>query len=165
MKMLTFFSFFLMAMIKIISCEDQICGGVYCNLLQAICVEENSKMICVCRDEFDTFPLINAVKCNYRRKSKVKALLLELFLTYGAGHFYSENYKLAIPKFLFWVFTYYGFIVLKAIHKGNERNKVLEKFIKLLAVVALTIMLSWQVIDLFLFGFNIYSDGNGIEMV
>ena len=34
----------------------------------------------------------NKEKCNYKRKRQLKAFLLELFVTYGSGHFYTENY-------------------------------------------------------------------------
>jgi len=163
--MLCFISIFILSLLMSISSKEIKCGDYVCNLKHGVCVEENLNMICVCLDRYETFPLDNPEKCNYKKKSKVKALLLELFITYGSGHFYTENYKLAIPKFLFWVFTYYAFIVLKAIHKGNENNKRFEKILKFCAIITLILMVIWQMIDLFLFGLNIYSDGNGVELI
>ena len=146
------------------------CGESKCVISQGFCKEKisgnnkNNNRECVCFKEFGTTQNPYQYECNYQKKSQLKAFLLELILSNGAGHFYLENYYFAIAKLLVWVFTYYFFIVLRITCKSAEDNKKISFFIGTLALFFCIGMLSWQILDVVFFGLNKYTDGNGIEM-
>lgn len=141
------------------------CGDEYCISGKGECYQDNLKTLCLCYEEYGTFPKDSLIRCNYLKRSKIKAFLLELFLSFGSGHFYCKNFKMAIPKFFFWFLSYYGFIILKALRKADETNNRLNNYIRLSAVLVLIIMLAWQIVDIILFGMNYNLDGNGIELI
>jgi hypothetical protein len=145
------------------------CGKSKCIVSQGYCKEKNSgknnnEKECVCFEEFGTTENPNYYECNYQKKSQLKAFLLELILSNGAGHFYLENYFWATAKLLVWVITYYSFIVLKITCKSAEDNKKISFLIAALAFFFCIGMLSWQIIDLVFFGLNKYTDGNGVQL-
>lgn len=63
---------------------------------------------CVCDDEYATFPVDSEHLCNYKRKSKLAAFLLQFFLGNGVGHFYVG--RISEGMAFFWTVGY-GFIV------------------------------------------------------
>lgn len=141
------------------------CGNFQCDKNHGTCSSNEGESFCSCLDDYATFPLDNKTQCNYLRKRQLVAFLLEFFVTYGAGHFYAENYKYAIPKLIVFVFLYCLFIVLRIVTKAKEENKLANLIICILAVVCFIGMITWQLIDVFKYGFNSYNDGNGIELV
>ena len=82
------------------------CGNLKCAKNQGTCQEINNDYLCICDEHYATYPFNNDIVCNYERKKQLNAFLLEFFVTYGAGHFYTENYKYAIPKLLVFVSLY-----------------------------------------------------------
>ena len=122
------------------------------------------KYKCICNTGYTTHPENNEEKCNYKKKSQLKAFLLELILCYGAGHFYINNYKRAIPKLIVFVFFYCLFIALRIITKAKEENKRANLIICISAGVSLIGMIIWQIIDLVGFGKNQFDDGNNIKL-
>ena len=50
--------------------------------------DDSSKYFCQCHPGYDTYPYDNEIKCNYSKKSQLKAFLLELLLCYGADSFF-----------------------------------------------------------------------------
>lgn len=144
--------------------EEEECGDAKCVREHGTCQRTNEGNECLCYEGYATFPKDSEVKCNYQRKKQLNAFLLEFFLTYGAGHFYVDNYKLAVPKLIVFIFFYCLFIVLRIFTKSKEENKSANLAICISAAVAFAGMLAWQIFDLFWFGFNKYKDGNGIEL-
>ena len=120
---------------------------------------------CECFSGYYTYPEGNDIQCNYKKKSQLKAFLLELFLCYGAGHFYINNYKLALPKLFVFAFFYCLFIALRIITKAKEENKLANLIICISAAVTFVIMLAWQITDLVYFGKNKYNDGNEVPLL
>ena len=58
---------------------------------------DNVSRGCLCSNSYETHKPKDNTQCNYRRKDQLTAFLLHLFLgEVGAGHFYTENYDLAI---------------------------------------------------------------------
>ena len=151
-------------LIQFIICEDNEenlinCGdGIQCNKDCLVYDEDKGNLVCNC------YLGDNVVDCNYRQKSQLKAFLLELFLCYGAGHFYIHNYKLAAPKLVVFVVFYCLFIALRIITKAKEENKLANLIICISAGVVLAGMITWQIIDLVNFGKNKYKDGNKIPL-
>ena len=126
--------------------------------------DDPSQYLCQCHKGYDTYPSDNSIKCNYSKKSQLKAFLLELLLCYGAGNFYIHNYKRAIPKLIVFVFFYCLFIALRIITKAKEENKKANLIISISAGVSLVGMVTWQIIDLVGFGRNQFEDGNNIGL-
>lgn len=141
------------------------CGNIKCAKHQGNCQEINNEYFCKCLEQFATYPLTSEIQCNYERKKQLNAFLLEFFVTYGAGHFYTENYKYAIPKLLVFIFLYCLFIVLRIVSKAKEENKTANLIICIFAGVCFVGMITWQLIDVFKYGYNKYKDGNGIELL
>lgn len=141
------------------------CGSFQCVVNQSTCLLNAEVPICSCFGDYTTYPSDNHTQCNYERKRQLVAFLLEFFVTYGAGHFYTENYKFAISKLVVFVFLYCLFIVLRIVTKAKEENKVANLLICIFAVICFLGMITWQLIDVFKFGYNTYTDGNGIELV
>ena len=165
-RLLQFFIFF--TCITISLSEEDVdyiqCGNLKCAKNQGTCQEINNDYLCICDEHYATYPFNNDIVCNYERKKQLNAFLLEFFVTYGAGHFYTENYKYAIPKLLVFVFLYCLFIVLRIISKAKEENKTANLLICIFAAVCFVGMITWQLIDVFKYGYNKYKDGNGIEL-
>ena len=139
---------------NLINCGD----GIQCNKECLVYDEDKGKLFCNC------YLGDNVVECNYKQKSQLKAFLLELFLCYGAGHFYINNYKLAAPKLVVFAIFYCLFIALRIITKAKEENKLANLIICISAGVVLAAMITWQIIDLVYFGKNKYKDGNKIPL-
>jgi hypothetical protein len=172
--MKTLFSFFfLFCLIKSVL-QQMACGGKLCDSVGGICVFNSSLgqnmtsnynstgFFCNCTPRFSTFPNDSQLQCSYKLYSQKTAFLLELFLSFGAGHFYIKNYQIAIPKLLFWLVGYYLFIILRMVTKKTEENNTTALLVALIGCIFCFGMLTWQVVDCFLFGFNLYNDGNGV---
>ena len=144
--------------------RDIPCGDFTCTYNQGICVQSTINSTCICIIHLQSYPSNNTIQCDYPRKKQLTAFLLELFLTYGAGHFYTGNIQFAVPKLFFWVVSYCLFIVLRIVSKSNEDNNTTSLIIMLLACMFCVGMLTWQIADVVLYGLNKYSDGNGIEL-
>lgn len=146
--------------IETISCPNDL----LCSKENSACVQNGTEYYCECKKGFTTYPEDSNIKCNYEEKGQLKAFLLEFFLSYGAGHFYVHNYKLAIPKLIVFAFFYCLFIALRIITKAKEENRCANLIICISAGVTFVGMLVWQIIDLVFFGKNKYNDGNNIEL-
>jgi len=144
------------------------CGSNKCVANAGICVNF-AQSNCTCINEYTTFPNTSIIKCNYEKKKQQTAFFLELFVSYGSGHFYLNNVQFAIPKFLFWFIGYYLFIVLRVIFKQKEDEDPNKNTFATISIVLgfifLILMLIWQIVDLVFMGLNEYTDGNNIEVL
>ena len=156
------------SLINIDNCQNNDeCNESNCNLENGKCTEYDDNKghyFCNCNYGYSTYPEDNKIQCNYQQKSQLKAFLLELFLCFGAGHFYIHNYKLAVPKLIVFAFFYCLFIALRIITKAKEENKLANLIICIGAGVTFLGMLAWQIADLILFGRNKYNDGYSIPL-
>jgi hypothetical protein len=139
------------------------CGSLTCHQDNSLCIKTENDYDCECSSEYDSLP-DDPLKCVYLKKSKLKAFLFELLVTYGAGHFYLENYQMAIPKLLFWVLSYCLIIILRTFQKSDENNIQFSCFMKIVAGLILLIMIIWQVLDLVFIWLDYYTDGYGISL-
>ena len=69
-----------------------ICNKYTCPKSRGICNEDNE---CVCVKGYDTIDDLSRgdFYCNYRKKSKLIAFLLEFVLGFGSGHFYMGYFR------------------------------------------------------------------------
>jgi hypothetical protein len=141
------------------------CGNSTCTANNGICITVNNIPECVCNEGVITFPPEYPAKCNYTLKYRLTAFLLELFLTYGIGHFYAGNYYLAVPKMFFFCFSYCLFVFLRMVVRNNEYDNNTSQWIVVMAYVFCILMLGWYIADLVLYGLGIYKDGNGVDLV
>lgn len=160
-------TFYLIFHIKYIQSTDlSNCGDIKYVTNHGICkFTKNNEPFVECKKEYTTYPENYNEKCNYKRKRQIKAFLLELFVTYGSGHFYTENYKYAIPKLIVFVGLYCLFIALRIVSKAKEENKKANLAISISAAVCFIGMLIWQLLDVIKYGINSYKDGNGVELL
>jgi hypothetical protein len=163
--MLFKFVFFFFIFTNFVLSNDEHCGNFTCVHGRGKCFKNGTEYDCVCNEFFATFPENNTLKCNYERKKQSVAFILETLVTYGAGHFYCENYQFAVPKMFFWILSYCLFIFLRNIIKSGEEQNTTVFIISLVACLFLTIMFAWQLADMVLYGLNIYMDGNNIELL
>jgi hypothetical protein len=146
--------------------NDINCGNYLCSYGKGECYNNNTNLLCICKDQFSTLPNSNSTTlCDYKRKKQAIAFILESIVTYGAGHFYCENYQFAVPKLFFWVISYCLFIFLKNVAKSGEQQNTTVFVVSLIACLFLTVMFAWQLADMIMYGMNLYKDGNGIELL
>ena len=151
------------------------CGGNLCDTDKGLCIFNSSSQFnfsnnlnssgyyCNCTSRYQTFPNDSTNQCSYQLYSQKTAFLLELFISFGAGNFYIQNYEIAVPKLLFWFVGYYLFIILRMVTKKSEENNTTALLVALIGCIFCFGMLTWQIVDCFLFGFNLYLDGNGLK--
>lgn len=127
---------------------------------------------CICRENYTTVFNENLPKrfCNHKRKSSRVALIFELFIGFGAGHFYSGRMVNGIVKCLSFLVLVCKFYSLSSIYFKfiDENPNLIESFftsyLRSLLNTICGIISVWQVFDIILFGLNLYSDGFGADM-
>lgn len=138
------------------------CNFNNCPIGKGTCFEE----ICVCNTGFTTDSNKEKLKCNYELKDHSIAFFLEFFFPIGAGHFYSYRYVLGCLKLLLCsllcIFWCGDICNLRIRFTLNSKWDKIHMACVLVNFLAFTIM---HLIDLVCFGFNLYKDGNGIDMM
>ena len=147
---------------------------------------------CKCKDNFvndriynsennKTYTSLNDYLCSYKLHFQYKAMMLELVLPIGMGHFYCGRYLFGLLKFhlfaLLPAFMIYLFGInlkdffvskqlfpkLKNVKLENKMN--LKDYFKIaLFGFNFLIFVIWYTIDGVLFGLNFYKDGNGFGL-
>ena len=129
------------------------------------CITNNSR--CKCKDEYTN--LTNSdTYCNIKRKKQLTAFLLELFVGFGAGHFYRHHYLMASLKLVAFVFGIYVICLFPLTAKcvtdccDSDCLVVLVSIIFYLYALGLAF---WYIWDLVYFGKNKYKDCREDECV
>lgn len=116
--------------------------------------------------KFIETPHENIIYCNYERKCKVTAFLLEFLFPFGAGHLYTGKLKLALIKLLtfsiFFLFICGELFYLKC--KLNALNKC-HMYLTFSIIGDIFFWLCFHICDLFSYAFGIYTDGNGVKLI
>ena len=96
-----------------------ICNKYTCPKSRGICNEDNE---CVCVKGYDTIDDLSRgdFYCNYRKKSKLIAFLLEFVLGFGSGHFYMGHTTLGTIKMIYTSLTCLLFCQYYSISKITE---------------------------------------------
>ena len=131
-----------------------------CNLDNMNCGEYHHN--CKCKDGYTTSPVYNTTKyCELHQKNQLTAFLLELFVGFGAGHFYRKAYLFASLKLVAFIFGIYVICLFPLTAKcvtdccDSDCLVVLVSIIFYLYALGLAF---WYIWDLVYFGKNNYDD-------
>jgi len=119
---------------------------------------------CRCDPGHISFPLDSDPQCNYTQKRQLVAFLCELFLGFGAGHFYTERYNMAVAKLCCFLFGIYIICLFPLTTKWvNDRcqNDCMVINVACFYYYCVLGLAVWFIYDLVKFGSNEYLDGNG----
>jgi len=136
-----------------------VCNKYTCPKSRGVCTEQNE---CICIKGYDTIDDLSLgdFYCNYRKKSKLIAFLLEFVIGFGAGHFYMGHNILATIKMIYTSVTCLLFCQFDSIKVITELKRVAVPLERIL-IAGWAV---WQIIDGLLICFNFYKDGNGYEL-
>lgn len=144
------------------------CGNSFCaNHPQGNCISENQTESCVCSKGYSTSLTKDLYYCCYKQKSFMTAFYLELFLSFGIGHFYVGNLLSGIVKLLSYVIIIGSAIVIVIIERRRKELIVSFHFHTMKIAVFLLlgfIYVGWQMVDCVLFTLGGYTDGNGVDL-
>jgi len=138
------------------------CGNKQC--INGIC-QNFTYEACNCSDRNATVPEDNLQNCKYQKKSQLLAFVLESFVTFGAGHFYIEDFKVEFLKLFVWVLAYFIFISIRFIANKENNNSSSGVMIAFFACFFCYFMVLRKNSNMVLFGINKIKDGNNIELV
>lgn len=125
------------------------------------CSEDKS--ICRCHKDFANYPESgnHGVYCSYRRKNQLVPFLIEMFVSFGIGHLVIGRIATGIIKMVLGCSGCFAGICLFCVSAGKECAGSVGLI--LFGILGVAYIL-WYFIDLFLFGFNVYTDGNGVDL-
>jgi TM2 domain-containing membrane protein YozV len=126
------------------------------------------KTSCICDIGFATLPTSSSTQCNYQQKKQIVAFLMELFLGFGAGHFYTERYLTAglkLGAFLYGIYIICLFPLSAKYLSEKFDNDCLVISISCLYYLCALGLAFWFIYDLVQFGMNKYKDGNNVDLL
>ena len=176
---------------NIIPCSEH--GICFYDIFKYVSEDSTNKNFidCICDEGYITKNEDDSVKCCYEQKLQKYAILLEL-LPLGFGHYYSGRiinfgikvtFQSIIILYMI-VFScccqsfnkrkkYKGYEILSNekskddyFYNNNLKSKIDSGRLAGIAIYIcfLIIMIIWQGLDIFLFGLNIYTDENSVEL-
>ncbi len=120
--------------------------------------------ICYCNEGW-TSREIDPIKCCYKMKSKLTAILLELFASFGVGHFYIGQKINGLIKMSI-VLTILGIIIgslILSCFTDDISKKNTGRF-KYMIIFSVIIYCMLQFGDIIMFGTGFYKDGGTMEL-
>ena len=124
----------------------------------------NSTLQCECSDDYATLTPDESEECNYKRKKVKIAFLLEFFLPIGAGHYYLNKLDFACFKTFFFAISVLSIVAFYRAKTNKYTPDTTKLILALNMLMFVPLLITWQILDLFLFGFRLYLDSNDIEM-
>ena len=174
---------------KTIPCSEH--GICFYDIYKYVSEDSTNKNFidCICDEGFITKDENDSIKCCYEQKLQKYAILLEI-LPLGFGHYYSGRIINFVIKLIFQsiiilymlfyslccqnfdkIRKYRGYELLSNDSKKNDyinnlKSKIDTGRMVTVAIYICTfiIMIIWQCLDIFLFGLNVYTDGNSIQL-
>jgi hypothetical protein len=139
-----------------------------CNY-RGVCTNTN---VCQCDDGYTTFPENHSTGCNYKQKSSLTALLLQLFFwMFGAGYFYLGVIDLAVGElFLFWGGLIFAcvlgciFVCVKNNYEENPNYDIVSATTNLFVCLVMIGCATWWIYSMVKMGNGIQLDGNGATL-
>ena len=135
-----------------------------CDLEHMKCDDATSHLNCSCQDEyFSNFnnEVPGEKYCSIEKKKQLTAFLLELFVGFGAGHFYRHNYLMASLKLVAFFIGIYLICLFPLTAKcvtdccDNDCCVIIVSIFFYLYALGLAF---WYIWDLVYFGKNKYKD-------
>lgn len=152
-------------------CELEPCGtsGFCASPTNATCVEVNDTFECQCAKGFTTSEEDSLYQCCYKQKSSFTAFLLEVFIGFGAGHFYVGNYVMGGIKMGIYLVLFISTIIICTNRLRFKREEVENSFLlRIFRTVCFLLCgctyVGWQMIDSVLFSLGGYTDSNNMEL-
>ena len=175
---------------NIIPCSEH--GICFYDIFKYVSEDSTNKNFidCICDEGFITKDERDSIKCCYEQKLQRTAVLLEL-LPLGFGHYYSGRIinfgikvtfqSIIILYMIIFTFCcknfnkkkkYQGYDLLSNDNKNdffynnNLKTKIDSKRLvtNAIYICSFIIMIIWQGLDIFLFGLNVYTDANSVEL-
>ena len=174
---------------KTIPCSEH--GICFYDIYKYVSEDSTNKNFidCICDEGFMTKDENDSIKCCYEQKLQKYAILLEI-LPLGFGHYYSGRIINFVIKLIFQsiiilymlfyslccqnfdkIRKYRGYELLSNDSKKNDyinnlKSKIDTGRMVTVAIYICTfiIMIIWQCLDIFLFGLNVYTDGNSVKL-
>ena len=142
--------------------EDEViknCTEETCNFDHMNCTKDNP-YYCKCKDEYASLKS-DKKKCSTVRKKQLTAFLLELFVGFGAGHFYRHQYLMASLKLVAFVFGIYVICLFPLTAKCVTDccdSDCLVVMVSILFYLYAAGLATWYILDLVYFGKNKWKD-------
>lgn len=144
-----------------IVCPSNQCGASLCSQLNGFCLND---IDCLCNKGFTSTG--SDTKCCYKQKKQIDAFLLELFISFGAGHFYIGRVDLGGAKVAVFLFLIMINLFMKIGGNYLIKNSKLFKILRYAFIITgVLCYLVWQIVDFYYYGMNMYLDGNGVGLV
>jgi hypothetical protein len=142
---------------------------------------------CICDDGWTNLTPESRVKCCYQKKSQYTAFALEIVIGFGLGHFYIGKTAMGFLKLISsFILCCGGCTIVCCMCYKKENNSLDEvktvydrgdeirirvrshplkyKILNCVVIFSALVYIIWQITDAFLFGLNLLTDGNGIEL-
>jgi len=129
-------------------------------------IDNETYINCVCNTGYTS--ISTSKKCEIKQKKQLTAFLLELFVGFGAGHFYRQHYLMASLKLVAFIFGIYVICLFPLTAKcvtdccDSDCLVVLVSIIFYLYALGLAF---WYIWDLVYFGKNKYNDCSNKEEI
>ena len=127
--------------------------------LPSTCADVNT---CQCAIGYANFPF-NGVEgkfCQYEQKKQLTCFLLELFVGFGAGHFYALRMLEGAFKFALYITP----LILCLLMCYEKINPYCGCVMLIFIVLSSIGVICWWVGDAIMFGNNNYKDGNSVPL-
>ena len=145
---------------------DKDCDKDYC--FNGRCSRDKS--VCFCNEAYANYPATGKHErfCVYKRKSQLAGFLLEFLLGFGIGHLTVGRIAMGVCKLILGM-TPLIFKIIVCIVSAVSGDKSDATFSSFLILNFLLIFMTmaygiWWFIDIFMFAFNKYPDGKGIDL-
>ena len=105
--------------------------------------------------------------CTYEQKKQLTAFLLELFLGMGIGHLYCIRIWKGILKMILGLLPCVLICVVNMKHlsfKMDPSSTPGTRIILYTMILSCCVYVVWEIVDIFMFGFNKYNDGFGVPL-
>jgi len=149
-----------------------------CNIQNGRCISQNK---CLCNYSLIHLEGVSKKACDYKLSDQLTAMMLEILIPIGFGHFYCKRYLIGFIKFaILFLIPLIIYAIQKTFLINDENkeklktyknNKFLELFSmhnvmkRLISFYYLTIFFIWFLFDLVIFAANKHKDGSGIDLI
>ena len=146
------------------ACQVKKCGKIICATSpKGECSDEQ----CTCNKGYTSRDEDYPITCCYQQKKFYTAMFLELFLSFGIGHFYRGDTSLGILKMsVFLILTLSLIVLVYQSYKLRGRNTAfwVNTAKSACLLVCSCTFIGWQMTDVLIYGLDYYKDGNGVNL-